>query len=124
MNAASTSSQRIDRTAALTSCRFCGALVTAEEVLCACRVGRGEIPHTEYSSDLKRYLCTRTLERRMLPGTSMQSFWDRLVTGLYAGSTQAPAAAGSFFPCRRALRTAFPTPRVMLRCGPRAGIRQ
>jgi hypothetical protein len=73
-------------------CRFCSHAIPADAVICACRIARGELPHTEWPRDVKRLLCVRTIERRMWAGCSEQSAWERMLTALYAGTVQGTGA--------------------------------
>lgn len=76
---------KIAQVAATKLCRFCQKPVPPDAVICACRIERGEIPHTEWPRELKRWLCVRAIERRRLSHMSEQDLWTGLATAEYLG---------------------------------------
>jgi len=84
----STLDSKIADVATLRVCRYCSKAVPADAIICECRIARGETPHTEWPRELKRLLCVRMVESRMWRGTSEHEFWSRMLTGVYAGTTQ------------------------------------
>jgi len=99
---------KIAEIAATRLCRFCSKQVPPDAVICACRVERGELPHTEWGSDVKRLLCVRTIERRMWKGTNEQDLWERMLTGLYAGTTQGSGVGRIILPMSASVVDCFP----------------
>src|SRR5665213_3559346 len=99
---------KIAKVAATTVCRFCSQPVPPDAVICACRIERGELPHTEWPRELKRLLCVRTIERRMWYGCTEQSFWERMIVGLYAGTTQGTGTNRIILPMAAAVVECFP----------------
>jgi hypothetical protein len=89
-------------------CRFCTRAIPVDAIICECRVERGELPHTEWPRELKRLLCVRVVERRMWKGCSEQSFWERIVTGLYAGTPQGSGASRIILPFSASVVECFP----------------
>ena len=100
--------ERIAKIAATTVCRFCSKPVPPEAVICACRIGRGELPHTEWPRELKRMLCVRTIERLYWRGTSEQSLWERLAVAAYAGSIQGEGRNRKIIPMNASVVEVFP----------------
>lgn len=99
---------KIAQVAASRPCRFCTQLVPPEAVICQCRVARGELPHTEWPSELKRLLCVRSIESRMWRGTSEQDMWERLLQSTYAGTTQGAGRSRIILPMSASVVDCFP----------------
>lgn len=100
--------EKIAHIAATRLCRYCSQPVPPEAVICLCRIERGEIQHTDWEQTLKRFLCVRTVERRMWTGCTEQSFWERMVTGLYAGTAQGGGANRIILPMSASVVDCFP----------------
>lgn len=77
---------KIAHVQALLVCRSCGRAITPDVVLCACRIERGELPHTEWPREMKRFLLVRAIERKR-GEMSEQYLWRKLLLDEYAGST-------------------------------------
>lgn len=82
----------IARVAATTMCRSCGHAVAPDVVLCPCRIERGELPHTEWGADTKRFLCVQKIVRIREQFTNEGAFWERLALDVYRGTWRGDGA--------------------------------
>jgi hypothetical protein len=99
---------KIAQLAATRVCRFCSQMIAPEAVICACRIARGELPHTEWPKEVKRLLCVRTIESLMWPGTSEQDMWERRLQSIYAGTTQGAGVKRIILPMSASVVECFP----------------
>jgi len=99
---------KIAEVAATRLCRHCSKPIPADAVICACRIERGELPHTEWPRDVKRLLCVRTIESYMWRGTSEQSMWERLLQNVYAGTAQGSGRSRIILPMSAPVVDCFP----------------
>lgn len=99
---------KIAEVAANTRCRHCSQPIPPDAIICACRIERGELPHTEWPKELKRLLCVRSIESRMWRGTSEQDMWERLLQSTYAGTTQGTGRSRIILPMSASVVDCFP----------------
>lgn len=98
----------IARVSATTRCRYCGDVVAPDAILCPCRIERGELPHTEWGAETKRFLCVRKVERVREQFTSEHPFWERLALDLYRGTWRGDGPGRVLLPMSASIVDVFP----------------
>lgn len=99
---------KIAHVQALRRCRSCGQAVPPDAILCACRIAAGELPHTEWPRDLKRYLCVRKVEHVRELFTTDQAFWERMARDLYCGTWRGEGRGRVLLPMAASIIDVFP----------------
>ena len=81
---------KIAEISANSRCRHCSKPIPPDAVICQCRIDRGELPHTEWGRDVKRFLCVRDIERQQLSHMTEQDLWVKLAIANYFGQFVGP----------------------------------